>query len=168
MSTITFKNTPVNTNGELPAVGSQAPEFLLVQTDLSELKVEDLKGKKVVINVFPSVDTSVCAMSVRKFNEKAAALPDTVVLCVSKDLPFAHARFCAAEGIANVKSVSTFRCNCFEKNYGLLMIDGPLKGLLARAVVVLDKTGKVVYTELVSEITQEPNYDAAIAAVSGC
>lgn len=163
MAKITFKGSPIQTNGELPAVGSAAPDFSLVQTDLGELELSELKGKKVVLNIFPSLDTGVCAMSVRKFNEKAAALPDTVVLCISKDLPFAHARFCSTEGIDNVKPLSAFRCDCFEKGYGLLITEGPLRGLFARAVVVVDPDGKIAYTELVPEITQEPNYDAALA-----
>lgn len=165
MAKITFKNSPVETNGELPSNGTVAPDFTLVRKDLSELSLSELKGKNVVLNVFPSLDTEVCAMSVRKFNERASALKDTTVLCISKDLPFAQSRFCAAEGIENVVPLSSFRCDCFEKNYGLLMIDGPLKGLLARAVLVIDKDGKVKYTEIVPEITHEPNYDAAIAAI---
>lgn len=166
MAKITFKDIPVTTSGELPLVGSQSPDFLLVKRDLSDIQLSDFRGRKVLLNVFPSVDTGVCAMSVRKFNERAAALPNTVVLCVSKDLPFAHERFCAAEGIENVESVSTFRCDGFEKNFGLLMLDGPLKGLLARAVIVLDENGKVLYTQLVPEITHEPDYDLAIAALN--
>lgn len=167
MATITFKGTPVHTNGELPAVGSAAPDFMLVQNDLSDLLLDDLKGRKVVLNIFPSLDTGVCAMSVRKFNEQASRIPGAAILCISKDLPFAQARFCGAEGIENVKTVSTFRCDCFEKRYGILMTDGPLRSLLARAVIVLDEEGKVIYTELVPEITQEPNYEAALAAVGG-
>lgn len=167
MAMITFKGSAVKTDGTLPAVGDPAPDFMLVQNDLSELLLDDLKGRKVILNIFPSLDTGVCAMSVRKFNEQASRIPNAVILCVSKDLPFAQARFCGAEGIENVKTVSTFRCDCFEKRYGVLMVDGPLRGLLARAVVVLDEEGKVLYTELVPEITQEPDYDAALAAVGG-
>lgn len=166
MAKVTFKGTPVTTNGELPAVGSAAPDFTVVGNDLADLSLADLKGRRVVLNVFPSLDTGVCAMSVRKFNEMAAKAPNVTVLCVSKDLPFAQARFCGAEGIQNVKTVSAFRCDCFEKNYGLLMTDGPLKGLLARAVVVIDENGKVVHTELVPEIAQEPNYDAAMGKIN--
>lgn len=166
MSTVTFKNTPVSLQGEFPKVASEAPEFLLVRADLSEAKLADYAGKRVILNIFPSLDTEVCAMSVRKFNEKAAALSDTVVLCVSKDLPFAQSRFCTTQGIANVESLSAFRDENFGKNYGVLMLDGPLQGLLARAVLVLDAQGKVLYTQLVSEITQEPDYDAAIAALA--
>ncbi len=165
MTTITFKGTPVSLTGGLPAVGTQAPDFRLVQTDLSELSLSELKGKRVVLNVFPSADTGVCAMSIRTFNKRAGEAPNTVVLCISKDLPFAQARFCTTEGLQNVKPLSAFRCNCFENNYGLLIADGPLKGLLARAVVVVDETGKITYTELVPEITQEPNYDAALKAL---
>ena len=155
MAKITFKGNEVNTNGSLPAVGAEAPDFKGVKSDLSELHLKDLKGKKVVINVFPSLDTAVCA----------ASLPNTVVLAVSKDLPFAQGRFCTTEGIDKVIPLSAFRCSCFENGYGMLMVDGPLKGLLARGVIVVDEAGKVVYEELVSEITNEPNYEAAIASL---
>ena len=165
MSTITFQGTNVNTNGQLPATGSAAPDFRLVKTDLSELALSELKGKRVVLNIFPSADTDVCAMSVRKFNKDAASLENTVVLAISKDLPFAQARFCTTEGIKNVITLSAFRDTTFENAYGVLMIDGPLQGLLSRAVVVIDESGKVIYTEQVPEITQEPNYDAALAAL---
>lgn len=165
MSSITFNGTEVHTNGTLPAVGTAAPDFTLVKTDLSELPLKDLRGKRVVLNVFPSADTGVCATSVRRFNVEAAALENTVVLAISKDLPFAHGRFCTAEGIENVVPLSAFRCDCFEKGYGVLMTDGPLKGLFARAVLVLDETGKVLYGELVPEIAQEPNYAAALAVL---
>lgn len=165
MATITFKGSPVKVAGEFVKVGAMAPEFKLTKTDLSFLSLSDLKGKNVVLNIFPSLDTSVCATSVRKFNKLAAGLKDTVVLAVSKDLPFAHGRFCSTEGINNVVPVSDFRPSGFDKAYGLLMEDGPLYGLLARAVVVVDKAGKVVYTELVPEIAQEPDYDKALAAV---
>ena len=164
MAKITFKGNEVNTNGSLPAVGAEAPDFKGVKSDLSELHLKDLKGKKVVINVFPSLDTAVCAASVRRFNKEAASLPNTVVLAVSKDLPFAQGRFCTTEGIDKVIPLSAFRCSCFENGYGMLMVDGPLKGLLARGVIVVDEAGKVVYEELVSEITNEPNYEAAIAS----
>ncbi len=167
MSKITFRGTPVSTNGELPKVGEPAPDFVVVQNDLADLMLDELKGRKVVLNIFPSLDTGVCATSVRKFNEQAASVPEAVVLCVSKDLPFAQARFCGAEGIENVKTVSVFRCDCFEKNYGVLMVDGPLRGLLARSVVVLNEEGKILYTELVPEIAQEPNYDAALNVIRG-
>lgn len=165
MAKVTLKGNEIHTSGELPAVGTQAPDFTGVKSDLSELSLSELKGKKVVINVFPSLDTAVCATSVRHFNQEAAGHPDTVVLAVSKDLPFAQGRFCTIEGIDRVIPMSMFRCSCFEDKYGMLLTDGPLKGLLARGVIVVDETGKVVYTELVPEITTEPNYDAAMAAL---
>lgn len=165
MATITFKGTAVNTSGQLPAKGVSAPDFTLVKTDLSEVLLKDLKGKKIVLNIFPSIDTGVCAASVRKFNKEASSLANTLVLAVSADLPFAAGRFCTVEGIENVYPASVFRNAEFAKDYGLLMLDGPLKGLLARSVVVIDVNGKVVYSELVPEITQEPDYESAIAAV---
>ena len=165
MTTTKFKGTPVHIDGEFIRAGVQAPDFELVKGDLSPLKLSDLKGKRVVLNIFPSLDTSVCATSVRKFNKLAASLPDTVVVAVSKDLPFAHARFCTTEGIENVVPASDFRASGFDGAYGVLMADGPLAGLLARAVVVIDKAGRVVYTELVPEITEEPDYDKAVEAV---
>lgn len=165
MAKVTFKGNEVHTNGTLPAVGAEAPDFKGVKSDLSELSLSDLKGKKVVINVFPSLDTSVCATSVRHFNKAAASFSNTVVLAVSKDLPFAHGRFCTTEGIDKVVTLSAFRCSCFEDKYGMLLTDGPLKGLFARGVIVVNEAGKVVYTELVPEITTEPNYDAALAAL---
>ena len=164
MATITFKGTPIHTIGELPAQGSSAPDFALVKQDLSETVLADYKGKRLVLNIFPSIDTGVCATSVRKFNEKAAALKNTVVLCVSMDLPFAQSRFCGAEGIKNVVTASSFR-SAFGDHYGVTIADGPLAGLLSRAVVVVSETGKVLYTEQVSEIAQEPNYDAALDAL---
>ena len=165
MAKVTLKGNEIHTNGELPKVGTEAPDFKGVKSDLSELSLSDLKGKKVVINVFPSLDTSVCAASVRRFNKEAASHPDTVVLAVSKDLPFAHGRFCTTEGIENVIPLSDFRFSDFDESYGVRMADGPLGGLLARAVVIVGKDGKVAYTELVPEITQEPDYDKAIEAV---
>lgn len=168
MAKITFRGNPVATVGDLPKPGAQAPDFTLVKTDLSDVARKDLAGKKVVLNIFPSVDTSVCATSVRRFNQLAGDLPNTVVLCVSKDLPFAHKRFCGAEGIANVHGVSSFRATGsgrdFGKDYGVTMLDGPLAGLFARAVVVLDGAGKVLHSELVPEIAQEPDFDLALAA----
>lgn len=164
MATVTLQGNAFDTLGELPAVGSQAPDFQLVSTDLSELSLSDLAGKNVVLNIFPSVDTGTCATSVRKFNEKAAALENTVVVCVSADLPFAAGRFCGAEGIENVKTGSTFRSS-FGKDYGVEFASGPLTGLLSRSVVVIDTTGKVTYTEQVAETTEEPDYDAALAAL---
>ncbi len=165
MAQVAFKGNPVKMNGELPKVGAQAPDFQLVKTDLSSASLADYKGKKVILNIFPSLDTAVCATSVRKFNKEAANFNNAVVLAVSKDLPFAHARFCSTEGIDNVVPVSAFRNDSFEKGYGILMQDGPLAGLLARAVVVIDENGKVIYEELVPEITTEPNYATAIAAL---
>ena len=165
MATTKFKGQPVKIIGEFIKVGTVAPDFELVKTDLSSFFLKDLKGKNVILNIFPSLDTSVCATSVRKFNKLAASLPDTVVLAISKDLPFAHARFCTTEGIDKVITLSVFRCSCFEDKYGMLLVDGPLKGLLARGVIVVDGAGKVVYEELVPEITTEPNYDAALAAL---
>ena len=164
MATTKFKDMPVHLSGDFIATGAAAPDFELVKTDLGTLSLSSLKGKRVILNIFPSLDTGVCAMSVRKFNQLAASLPDTVVLAISKDLPFAHARFCTVEGIENLVPLSDFRHSDFDENYGVLMADGPLQGLLARSVVVIDLEGKVVYTELVPEITQEPDYDRAVEA----
>jgi thiol peroxidase len=166
MTTITLKGNPVQTSGELPATGSQAPGFVLVRPDLSEVTLADLAGKRVVLNIFPSVDTATCAMSVRHFNADASALANTVVLCVSADLPFAMSRFCGAEGLTNVQSGSVFRSPAFGRDYGVLITTGPLTGLLSRAVVVIDATGKVIHTEQVAEIANEPDYAAALAALS--
>lgn len=163
METIFFKGTEVHTYGDVPAVGSQAPDFELTKPDLSEVRLSDLRGRKVVLNVFPSLDTPVCAMSVRRFNKEASARKDVAVVCVSEDLPFAIGRFCTLEGLENVIGASAFRSPEFSKEYGLLMVDGPLKGLLARAVIIIDETGKVIYRQLVDEITDEPDYEAAIA-----
>lgn len=165
MATTAFKGNPVQTTGELPATGSAAPAIDLVGADMSEVTSDSLSGRRVVLNIFPSVDTGVCATSVRKFNELAAGLENTTVVCASKDLPFALSRFCGAEGIDNVTAASAFRSS-FGEDYGVTMTDGPLQGLLARSVVVLDSDGSVAYTELVPEIGQEPDYDAAIAALS--
>lgn len=158
-------NSPISFTGEFIQVGKVAPDFELVKTDLSSFSLKDLNGKNVILNIFPSLDTSVCATSVRKFNKMAAGLKDTVVLAISKDLPFAHGRFCTTEGIENVIPLSDFRFSDFDESYGVRMADGPLAGLLARAVVVIGKDGKIAYTELVPEITQEPDYDKALAAV---
>jgi thiol peroxidase len=163
MAQITLRGNPINTVGELPAVGSPAPAFNLVGTDLGAVSNDQFGGKPVVLNIFPSIDTPVCATSVRTFNQRAAAGGATV-LCVSNDLPFAQARFCGAEGIENVKTGSAFR-DSFGKDYGVTIVDGPMAGLLARAVVVVGADGKVAYTELVPEIAQEPDYDAALSAV---
>ncbi len=157
-----FKGQPVKLVGEFIQINDLAPQFHLTKSDLSDYYLDYAKGKNVVLNIFPSLDTSVCATSVRHFNKIAAQLPNTVVLAISKDLPFAHGRFCTTEGITNVIPLSDFRSPEFAKEYGLLMEDGPLKGLLARAVVVINTKGKVIYTELVPEITTEPNYDAVI------
>ena len=165
MATTAFKGNPVQTTGELPATGSAAPAIDLVGADMCEVTSDSLSGRRVVLNIFPSVDTGVCATSVRRFNELAAGLDNTTVVCASKDLPFALSRFCGAEGIDNVTAASAFRSS-FGEDYGVTMTDGPLQGLLARSVVVLDSDGSVAYTELVPEIGQEPDYDAAIAALS--
>ena len=165
MANITFKGNPASTVGQLPATGSPAPAFTLVGTDLSDVTLESLGGRQVVLNIFPSVDTGVCAQSVRTFNEKASGLENTTVVCASADLPFALARFCGAEGLDNVVPASSFRSD-FGQTYGVTLADTPLAGLLSRAVVVIDAGGKVVYTEQVPEIGQEPDYDAALAALS--
>ncbi len=164
MANITFKGNPIHTVGNLPEVGTQAKEFTLVNSDLSEKKLSDYQGKKVVLNIFPSIDTGVCAASARHFNQDATSLENTVVVNVSRDLPFALSRFCAAEGLDNVDVLSDFR-GSFGEDYGVTLEDSPLHGLLSRAVVVLDENGKVVYTEQVPEIGQEPNYADALAAV---
>lgn len=165
MATVTLKGNPIHTIGELPLIGTQVPEFKVVKTDLSTLQAQDLKGKKVVYNIFPSLDTDVCAASVRKFNASASQLENTTVICVSKDLPFAHKRFCTVEGLNNVISASDFRDGSFGSSFGVVLTDGPLAGLLARSIVVTDENGKVVYTELVPEIVQEPDYEAALKAL---
>jgi thiol peroxidase len=165
MAKITLKGNPVNTSGNLPSKGTKAPEFTLVKSDLSNLTLSELKGKKLILNIFPSLDTSVCATSVRKFNQLAAGKANTVVLAISKDLPFAHGRFCSTEGITNVTTLSGFRDTAFGKAYGIDIIDGPLAGVYGRSVVVIDETGMVTYTELVPEITQEPDYDKALTAL---
>ncbi len=165
MSTTNFKGQPVKLVGEFVQVGKVASDFELVKSDLSSFSLKSLSGKNVVLNIFPSIDTGVCAASVRRFNKLAAGMKDTVVLAISKDLPFAAGRFCAAEGIDNVITLSDFRTSDFDESYGVLMSDGPLAGLLARAVVIIGKDGKVAYTELVPEITQEPNYEKALAAI---
>lgn len=165
MASITLGGNPVNTVGNLPEIGNKAPEFYLTNTDMASKKLEDYTGKKVVMNIFPSVDTGVCATSVRKFNEKAASLNNTVVLCISRDLPFAQKRFCGAEGISNVEMLSDFKDASFGMNYGILMEDGKFAKLHARSIVVLNETGNVIHTELVPEIAQEPNYDAVYAVL---
>jgi len=165
MTTTNLKGNPIGLSGDLPQIGAQAPDFKLVKTDLSEITFSDFKGKKIILNIFPSIDTGVCAMSVRKFNQVINDLPEAVCLCVSRDLPFAHARFCGAEGLDKVVSVSDFRHQNFGKNYGIEILEGPLAGLLARAVVVLDESGKVIYTQLVTDISIEPDYAKALAVL---
>ena len=165
MAQITFKGNPVQTAGSLPNVGSAAPDFRLTGTDLADIQLSNLRGKRVVLNIFPSVDTGICAASARKFNQLASGMENTVVLNISKDLPFAHNRFCAAEGLKDVHGASQFKDNAFSAAYGVDMTDGPLAGLMSRAVVVVNEEGNVTYTEQVPEIAQEPNYDAAIAAL---
>ncbi|MBF0340283.1 MAG: thiol peroxidase [Magnetococcales bacterium] len=165
MAQIAFKGNPIHTCGTLPTVGAMAPDFCLTGTDLADVTLASFAGKRVVLNIFPSVDTAVCAMSVRRFNAEAANVANTVILCVSLDLPFAHKRFCGAEGLASVHSVSEMRARGFGEAYGVRMVDGPLAGLLARAVVVIDADGKVIYTQQVPEIVEEPNYAEALAAL---
>jgi thiol peroxidase len=162
MASITLKGNPIKTAGNLPEVGSQAPDFKLTKTDLSDTTLKDYAGKRVVLNIFPSVDTGVCAMSVRHFNQDAANLENTVVVCVSRDTPFALKRFCGAEGIENVVATSELRDMKFGEDYGVRIQESGMAGLLSRAVVVIDENGKVIYTEQVPEIGQEPNYEAAL------
>jgi thiol peroxidase len=165
MATITFKSNPVETVGTLPAVDSKAPDFSLTKTDLSDVSMKDFSGKRLVLNIFPSIDTPVCAASTRRFNEEAGKMDNTVVLCISADLPFAHNRFCEAEGLKDVVPLSVFRSAAFGKDYGVTIIDGPLAGLLSRAVIIIDSNGNVMYTEQVPEIAQEPDYDKALDAL---
>ncbi len=165
MATISLRGATIETVGILPVTDSAAPPFVFVKTDLSECRLDDFSGKTVVLNIFPSIDTPTCAASVRRFNEEAAKRDNTVVLCVSADLPFAHKRFCETEGIDNVEAVSTFRSPEFGKDYGVTIATGPIRGLLSRAVLVIDGSGKVVYGEQVPEIGQEPDYDAALGHV---
>lgn len=164
MATITFRGTNVNTLGELPKTNTTAPDFKAVSTDLTEVSLNDFNGKRVVLNIFPSIDTGVCAASVRKFHQEADRLQNVQIICISKDLPFALGRFCGAEGINNLTMLSDFRGN-FEKNYGVVFTDGVLKGLLSRAVIVLDENGKVIHTEQVSETANEPDYNAVLAVL---
>jgi thiol peroxidase len=165
MAQTALKGSPVNLAGELPAVGSTAPDFKLVAGDLSDKTLADYAGKKKLLNIVPSLDTPTCATSTRKFNEAMAGKSDAVALVISADLPFASGRFCSAEGIENVINLSMMRSKNFGKDYGVLIEDGPLAGITARAVVVLDKDNKVLYTQLVPEITEEPDYDSALAAL---
>lgn len=162
MARITLQGNPITTIGELPAVNTPAPSFTLTGTDLADRTLKDFAGRTVVLNIFPSLDTSVCAASVRRFNAEAAGLADTVVLCISADLPFAHKRFCEAEGLDRVIPLSAFRSPDFGRNYGVTITSGPIAGLLSRAIVIIDAAGNVVYSEQVPEITQEPDYAAAL------
>lgn len=164
MATVTLRGNPCNTAGDLPKVGYNLPEFQVTKTDLSEVSNKDFAGKKLILNIFPSLDTPTCAMSVRKFNEQANNLSNTAVLCISADLPFAQKRFCGAENLNNVIPGSIFRHQEFGKTFGVTLIDGPLKGVLARAVIVTDEQGKITHTELVQDIANEPNYDSALKA----
>jgi len=166
MAQVTQRGAAVQTSGDLPAVGSQAPEFQLTGTNLADVGLAAFRGKKVVLNIFPSIDTGICAMSVRRFNAEIGNFPGSVVLCISRDLPFAHKRFCGAEGLEHVQSLSELRTLDFGAAYGLHLLGGSMAGLLARAVVVLDEQGVVRYTELVPEIVQEPDYAAALAALA--
>lgn len=165
MTQITLKGNPINTIGSLPKTETKAPDFTLVKDDLSVKSLSDYKGKRVVLNIFPSIDTGTCAASVRHFNAEASKLENTVVLCISKDLPFAQARFCGAEGLNDVHNLSDFRTGQFGKDYGVEIVDGPLAGLESRAVVVIDEEGTIIYTQQVGEIVDEPNYDMALAVL---
>ena len=165
MASITLGGNPINTNGELPVVGSKATDFNLVKTDLGTASLADFAGSRVVLNIFPSIDTGTCATSVRKFNENASTLENTKVLCISRDLPFAQKRFCGAEGLENVINLSDFKDGGFGKNYGLEITEGPLAGLHSRVVIVLDENGTILHTEQVNEIANEPNYEAALAVL---
>jgi thioredoxin-dependent peroxiredoxin len=166
MAQITLKGNPVHTTGNLPGVGSVAPDFRLTKSDLSDVSLSDFSGKRIILNVFPSIETSVCSASVRNFNVKASQLENTIVLCISKDLPFAHKRFCEAEGIENVVTLSQYKDANFSDSYNVEMVDGPFAGLMSRVVIVLDADAQVIYVEQVPEIGQEPNYEAAIKALS--
>lgn len=165
MAQTLLKGTPINTNADLPLLGTHAAQFQLTSNTLADMKLSDFSGKKIVLNIFPSIDTPVCATSVRTFNIEASKLQNTVVLCISRDLPFALGRFCGAEGITNVTTLSEMRDHDFGDTYGLSIVDGPMAGLLARAVIILDETEKVIYTELVDDIVHEPNYEAALKAL---
>jgi thioredoxin-dependent peroxiredoxin len=164
MAQVTLKGNPIHTNGDLPQVGARAPDFKLTAGDLKDVTLADFRGKKKILNIVPSLDTAVCATSTRKFNQTGGKLPNTVVLVVSADLPFASKRFCTTEGLENVVPLSLMRDRSFARDYGVLLQDGPLEGICARAVVVVDENDKVVYRQLVPEIGQEPDYDAALAA----
>ena len=165
MATVTLKGNPIKTSGELPKVGTKAPNFTLTATDLSSKSLSDFAGSKVVLNIFPSVDTGTCAQSVRQFNQEASELENTKVLCISRDLPFALNRFCGAEGLNNVINLSDYKDGSFGKTYGLDFVTGPLEALHSRCVVVLDENGTILHTEQVGEIVDEPNYKAALEAL---
>lgn len=165
MASITLGGNPINTNGELPKIGTKAPNFFLIKNDLSVATLDDFSGSKLVLNIFPSIDTSTCATSVRKFNEKASQLENTKVLCISRDLPFAQRRFCGAEGLENVINLSDYKSDAFRKDYGLEIIDGVFSGLHSRVVIVIDENGIIKYTEQVPEIADEPDYDSALKAL---
>ena len=165
MATVTLRGNPITVGGTFPQRGDKAPDFTLTGNDLKDVSLKDFAGKKKVVSIVPSLDTPVCAKSTKEFNQRAASVPNTVVLVVSSDLPFAQKRFCGAEGIDNVVTLSTVRGRDFHQKYGVDIQDGPLKGLTARAVVVLDENDKVLYSELVPEIAQEPNYEAVLAAL---
>jgi thioredoxin-dependent peroxiredoxin len=165
MAKLTLKGAPATSSGSLPAVGSMAPEFKLVKSDLSYLKLSDLKGKKVILSIFPSQETGTCSAQIRKFNQLATGIKDVIVLGISKDLPFAHKRFCEAEGITNVVTLSGYRDQDFGKSYGVDVLDGNFGGLYARSIVIVDETGKVKYTQQVSEMANEPDYEAVLAAL---
>ena len=167
MATITLKGNEIHTNGDLPTVGAAAPDFRLTAGDLSDVSLSDYAGKRVLLNIVPSLDTTTCATSTRKFNEAASQVENAAILVVAADLPFAMGRFCTTEGIENVTPLSLMRSRNFAKDYGVLITDGPLAGITARAIVIIDADGKVAYTEMVPEIAQEPNYDAALAALRG-
>jgi thiol peroxidase len=166
-TTVTLAGDPITIGGDFPRAGDKAPSFMLVDKDLKDVSLSNYFGKRKILNIVPSIDTAVCQVSTRKFNAEAATLPNTVVLVISADLPFAQARFCGAEGLSNVITLSTMRGRDFHKQYGVMIMDPPLSGLLARAVVVLDENDKVVYSQMVPEIQHEPNYDAALAAARG-
>lgn len=166
MASLTFKGTSINTSGNLPVVGQAAPDFSLVTKELSEVSLKDFAGKKVIFNIFPSIDTPVCALQLKKFNEMVSGIENTVLLFSSMDLPFAFGRFCAAENIENAITTSDFRHRSLADAYGVQMTDGPLEGLYGRAVVILDESHNVIYSELVSEVTEEPNYEAAMAVLA--
>ncbi|MCF8070040.1 MAG: thiol peroxidase [Desulfobacterales bacterium] len=166
MNQITLKGNKIDTSGNLPGIGNDVPDFVLTKTDLSDVSAKDFSGKTIVMNIFPSIDTPVCAASARRFNQEAGNLDDVVVLCISADLPFAHARFCEVEGLNDVIPLSNFRSPEFGKDYGLLITSGVLRGLLSRAIVIIDRTGKIIYTEQVPEIAQEPDYDGALKHIN--